>query len=228
MSPVSTLPPHHRTAVCLCAYVCGVCVCACWETYPTCEPTPNLTAAVPGSAVLAEHSYYTLNIHNSFIWSNLVRKKSVAFGNVSTVLCLRICWNFMSSFFCPYCIYVWVLRGEALVIIISQGTVSKIKTKMACSGRGGRAAGCAVFLQQGHAAEGARTGAALIFLHICVGLQVRAQVRTSAKARLQCGQENGRSPVGEKRERVKTTVKCMRFVSQMFFLNEISLLKTQC
>lgn len=46
------------------------------------------------------------------------------------------------------------------------------------SGCRGTAAGCAVFLQQGHAAEGARAGAALVFLHICVGLQVRAQVRT--------------------------------------------------
>jgi len=46
------------------------------------------------------------------------------------------------------------------------------------SGRGGTAAGGAVFLQQGHAAEGARTGVALVFLHIRVGLQVRTQVRT--------------------------------------------------
>lgn len=77
-----------------------------------------------------------------------------------------------------YCVYVWVLRGEARGHYYLTRHRVRIFKKMACSGRGGTAAGCAVFLQQGHAAEGARTGAALVFLHICVGLQVRAQVRT--------------------------------------------------
>lgn len=53
-----------------------------------------------------------------------------------------------------------------------------MKCLLVSSGRGGTAAGSAVFLQQGHAAEGARTGVALVFLHICVGLQVRTQVWT--------------------------------------------------
>lgn len=77
-----------------------------------------------------------------------------------------------------YCIYLRVLRGEAHGHYYLTRHRVRIKKKKACSGRGGTATGCAVFLQQGHAAEGARTGGALVFLHIRVGLQVRAQVRT--------------------------------------------------
>lgn len=38
------------------------------------------------------------------------------------------------------------------------------------------AAGQRVFVQEGHAAEGARAGATLVLLHLRVGLQVRSQV----------------------------------------------------
>ncbi len=102
----------EQLSVCVLMFAC-VCV-SCWETYPTCEPTPNLTAAVPGSAVLAEHSYYTLNIHNSFIWSNLVRKKVCGIWK-----CIdRVMFKKSAEISChpspvAYCIYVWVLRGEA-------------------------------------------------------------------------------------------------------------------
>lgn len=73
---------------------------------------------------------------------------------------------------------------------------------MVCSGCGGTAAGCAVFLQQGHAAEGARTGAALVFLHICVGLQVRAQIRTVCEGTVTVWAGERTFTCGEKRESI--------------------------
>ena len=45
-----------------------------------------------------------------------------------------------------------------------------------CSRCGGAAAGCTVFLEEGHAAEGTGTHATLVLLHLSVGLQVRPQV----------------------------------------------------
>lgn len=46
----------EQLSVCVLMFAC-VCV-SCWETYPTCEPTPNLTAVVSGSGLLAEQLLY--------------------------------------------------------------------------------------------------------------------------------------------------------------------------
>lgn len=79
-------------------------------------------------------------------------------------------------------------------------------TDPAFSGRGGAAAGCTVFLQQGHAAEGARTGAALVFLHICVGLQVRTQIRTVCEGTVTVWAGERTLTCGKKRERLQLNV----------------------
>lgn len=110
-----------------------------------------------------------------------------------------------------YCVYVRVLRGEAHGHYYLTRHRVRIKKKWRVQ-----------------AVEGQQP-AALCFCSKDMRLKVREQVlhwyfftsawvcrcarrlERSAKARLQCGQENGRSPVG-KRKRVKTTVKCMRFV----------------
>ena len=46
---------------------------------------------------------------------------------------------------------------------------------------GGAAAGDTVFLEEGHAAEGARAHATLVLLHLCVSLEVCTQVGAVSK-----------------------------------------------